>query len=1377
MRKLLTILICLSLLFNLLPQIALPTAATYEEDSESTSVDSVEIWTPAELIAIGDNLSGNYSLMCDLDVSGYNWSPIGTTAEPFCGIFSGNGHTIFGLTIDESNPLSDRFGLFGSVSGATIKDLSLSNVKITIAGASAASGIIHVGCIAGYANSTTIDNCTAQSEIQVTTTQRFHLANIVGTLGDGNSTIHLCIGYGSISGDSTATTSGITGGVVAYSNPKNNSVIELSCCANYASLSAKTCGQAHCGGIIGYQSPYYSSVFRTSLSYNHGSVYAYTSSSSEGTYAGGIVGYCDAFESASSYISDCYNAGSVYGSKRAGGICQRSFIGRVWNASYASGKTVEFKNCYNVGTITGSNTKPIVNSNQSCTFSKCYYLNTTGSDSYGTSLTSTQMQTASNFSGYDFTSTWEYGGGEEYPHPTLRWEAYNGCRHIWGDAIVLKVATCTKGGQAAYTCTKCGETRALPRDPLGHKFENGICTLCGKQMAFYYSGLTDPIPVNYTDSYFSPSSYEYNHNLAWLSLCLELSSFSTNEDKYWGKPEEGASEEEKLFIEKARTENIRDAYQLLGFSNVKIFNYNKSLNDTSDKIAYAIAEKRLPDGNTLISIVVRGGGYGCEWSSNMNVGTGEYHHDGFYNAMLEVYSSVKTRIASVGGPCTLWITGYSRGAAVANLLAARLDDDSMTNSQTSADRIFAYTFATPQGVTKAIGPSDERYNNIFNIVNPGDAVPNVAPSGWGFARYGVTKKFMCISAPSVSLIASPAYQQYVDNINANLKKYNVIKEIEDDAVTYYSYYDASHSSTILAVMKLIQKAFPSCATAIPMQEALSDFLEIRFSKSLDPKKGWVELSSHDGFSLMKEKYGDVFVQAFADSLVWISNDELLKNLDASTKWDIAMFLALCDVHGYPSSKADQLVADLINIKYIPSVVDVISTYKEIGLSHMPGVYLAWMDQNEESVFENGSSHSWTVSLHCPIDITVYNTEGICVAQITNHQVVFSDIPVLIDGESTEFFFNESPDTYRIAIIPTDEGTMTYCVTELDENQELVRRTSYLDVTVEPSQVYSGEILATEEYVEGMYDLTCIQDGTETVISADEILTENIEVQITVEETEGGTTSGSGCYFRGDTVTLRAYPNDDYEFTGWFQDGLLLYDEATFRIELLEDTAIQAVFSPTTCEHIWEKQTVIDIPSIDDALYLGYCCEKCGKTRTGIYDTCTFTDVKIGKYYYKSVLWATLEEITSGTSKTMFSPDKTCTREQVVTFLWRANGCEEPTSTENPFKDVPADAYYTKAVLWAVEKGVTNGKSKTKFGVGQPCTREQVVTFLWRAEGMPEHETVENPFKDVSETAYSYHAILWAVENGITNGTSKTKFSPAKTCTRGQIVTFLYRCMV
>ena len=178
-----------------------------------------------------------------------------------------------------------------------------------------------------------------------------------------------------------------------------------------------------------------------------------------------------------------------------------------------------------------------------------------------------------------------------------------------------------------------------------------------------------------------------------------------------------------------------------------------------------------------------------------------------------------------------------------------------------------------------------------------------------------------------------------------------------------------------------------------------------------------------------------------------------------------------------------------------------------------------------------------------------------------------------------------------------------------------------------------------------------------------------------------------------------------------------------------------------------------------------------------FPTNAFRDVEEDSYYEIPVAWAVGMGITNGTGGGKFSPNKTCTREQVVTFLWRAYGCQEPETTVIPFTDVPADAYYAKAVLWAVEQGITTGKSKTKFGVGSPCTREQVVTFLWRAEGKPEPESTVNPFTDVSEESYAYKAVLWAVENGITKGISKTKFSPTNTCTRGQVVTFLYRDVV
>ena len=171
----------------------------------------------------------------------------------------------------------------------------------------------------------------------------------------------------------------------------------------------------------------------------------------------------------------------------------------------------------------------------------------------------------------------------------------------------------------------------------------------------------------------------------------------------------------------------------------------------------------------------------------------------------------------------------------------------------------------------------------------------------------------------------------------------------------------------------------------------------------------------------------------------------------------------------------------------------------------------------------------------------------------------------------------------------------------------------------------------------------------------------------------------------------------------------------------------------------------------------------------------FTDVPKDQYYYAPVLWAVNHDpqITAGTSATTFSPNNPCTRGQIVTFLWRAKGCPEPTITKNPFTDVKSSDYFYKAVLWAVEKEITAGTSKTTFSPAATVTRAQTVTFLWRAEGKPAVQT-KNPFTDVPAGQYYTDAVLWAVKNEITAGTSATTFSPANPCTRAQIVTFLYR---
>ena len=167
----------------------------------------------------------------------------------------------------------------------------------------------------------------------------------------------------------------------------------------------------------------------------------------------------------------------------------------------------------------------------------------------------------------------------------------------------------------------------------------------------------------------------------------------------------------------------------------------------------------------------------------------------------------------------------------------------------------------------------------------------------------------------------------------------------------------------------------------------------------------------------------------------------------------------------------------------------------------------------------------------------------------------------------------------------------------------------------------------------------------------------------------------------------------------------------------------------------------------------------------------FYDVPNGAYFYEAVKWAVDKGITNGLSDTMFGPYESCTRAQIVTFLWRATGSPEP-KTASSFTDVPANAYYAKAVAWAVENGITNGMTATMFAPDATCTRGQSVTFLYRAlKGTASGST---NFTDVKSDAFYADAINWAVANNVTNGTSNTTFSPNADCTRAEIVTFLYR---
>ena len=892
------------------------------------------------------------------------------------------------------------------------------------------------------------------------------------------------------------------------------------------------------------------------------------------------------------------------------------------------------------------------------------------------------------------------------------------------------------------------------------------------------------IKAHFSEKFFEKSAYEYNHALAQLTLGVVLSGFSKDQDARWGETSADAA--------KDRRSNIEEAYKQMGFIiPANYFHYDIKLNETKDKVAYSIAKRPLSTGETLIAVVVRGGGYGGEWSSNFNVGTGEQFHDGFNKAAQEVYGSAVEAIQATNGKVKLWITGYSRGAAVANLFSAKIDDYAQSSNKVSPDGIFAYTFATPQGVTKRGNASAKLYKNIFNIINPGDPVAEVAMTKWGFTRYGVTKEF---DRKIVKQYQSVINQQYQANFHG---------EGDFDVET-----NLKQETTIAAFMKILCGEFPTTKSSIKIQKVLQELEEFNnLRKNIGDKENlqkaeWAPISIPEYYIELYEKYEKGFVCAYSNASNYLESNiigkKIKEKVDSNSLANITLILTLCELHGLKSSRVADIIINIIksnlaSVYFKWKVLGYFESIGEIKQGHFPETYLAWMTQSESIVFgkESSKKHFWNISIHCPVDIKVYDNSDILVADIKDHDIISSDIPVIIDGESTEFILNEAPGTYRIEITPTENGKMTYTVTELDENEAVERRINYVDISISPGEAYIGNINTENNYYSGKYDLSCVKGGSISSVYASEVLVDNYDVTLQVVISGNGDVIGEGDYIKGDTAVLRAYPDEGNTFVGWYANNRLLSKETVYKNQMLDDAEVKAIFEKRVDEmHTWKETDAVDIPGIDDIVAIRYTCQNCGLTKTEIQEKASepcsgdincpgkvFLDMPArGTWAHDPIDWAVVKGVTNGTDSTHFSPNSTCTRAQVVTFLWRANGCPEPQGKGNPFTDVKPDAYYYKAVLWAVEQGITTGTSTSTFSPNSGCTRGQVVTFLWRASEKPEPSNSFNPFGDVGPDEYYSKAVLWAVEKEITNGTSANKFSPNSTCTRAQIVTFLYRAM-
>lgn len=380
--------------------------------------------------------------------------------------------------------------------------------------------------------------------------------------------------------------------------------------------------------------------------------------------------------------------------------------------------------------------------------------------------------------------------------------------------------------------------------------------------------------------------------------------------------------------------------------------------------------------------------------------------------------------------------------------------------------------------------------------------------------------------------------------------------------------------------------------------------------------------------------------------------------------------------------------------------------------------------------------------------------------------------------------------------PTSGTTSNYSVLSLTGDDFRIRAGNNQYATVENGMVTSGNLQITECTPDGItadglgssqrsffikaasgQDITLeIEDGTKEVslLSGSNFYTVNGDVSRINFTPDAISTVAEGAAQQTITIVSDTMGNT------WNKLSVSGKDTA-FSVSLSNETAQVVSAHNVTAAVVAENVTTGNVSDTQDIAITPAGVNirtdaSLGIDETGQTEDFPFSDVRADAYYYDAVRWAVKNNVTTGTSATTFSPDSTCTRSQVVTFLWRAMGQPAPKTATNPFVDVKPEDFYYKAVLWAYENGITAGTSATTFAPGDACTRGQVVTFLWRAEEKP-IVVDTGVFKDVPASAYYADAVNWAVKNGITTGTGSTTFSPDAVCTRAQIVTFLYRDMM
>lgn len=411
------------------------------------------------------------------------------------------------------------------------------------------------------------------------------------------------------------------------------------------------------------------------------------------------------------------------------------------------------------------------------------------------------------------------------------------------------------------------------------------------------------------DPLFTDSEYSYNHALAKKSLELAVSAYSANvTDLNWGETGHVG-----------REENVKNTLTEYGFNNLHYFGYDISLNDSSSKVAYTIGEKTYNHDTSIVAIVIRGGNYGARWADNFNIGNKDNkYHRGFYMAALEVKENIEKILPQITQKKNIkfWICGYSRGGAVANILASLFD----SGKNDFPCQVYAYTFASPKcTVISDTSSHDTIYRNIFNILSPNDPIYNIPPSKWSFGRFGI-----CVIFP--------------DDNNMNFEGASELKKRVEKS--YYNYTgetllvsgNATNSFINIIIKSAESRNFFDSALSVP----ISEFIKIKMLKYKNSEGIWQNYEQDD---ILSKLHGEKALNI----LNKIKNNDVFmtfKKIGVVLPEDLFVFLTLCHLNGYTSY--EEYLFSRINIQDI-SDINYITSNSLITTCHRHEFYMSWLD--------------------------------------------------------------------------------------------------------------------------------------------------------------------------------------------------------------------------------------------------------------------------------------------------------------------------------------------------------------------------------------------------------------------------------------------------